>query len=306
MPGIKSFIKPLVPQALLSAWAYRRRSAAFDERFKGLPRAEFLSFQCNICGHDTSYPRHAMSREEWSCMFCGSNVRWRSVIHALSMELFGKSFALPDFPVRKEIQGVGLSDWEGYAKPLSRKLGYVNTFYHKPPLLDVTSLAAGQQDGIYDFIISSDVFEHIPQPISRAFNNARRLLKPGGVMIFTVPYVSGVTQEHFPLMTKFSIEKRGQRWVLENQKADGSAELFDDLVFHGGPGTTVEFRLFGKDSLARDVASFSEVRIHDETVQEFGICWNPYDPEHAPYRPLIHGLDTPPWALVKDSAEVSQ
>ncbi len=46
-------------------------------------------------------------------------------------------------------------------------------------------------------------------------------------------------------------------------------------------------------------AGFDSVRIHEETVEEFGIYWNPYNAEDAPYRPLIYGLDTPPWALRK-------
>jgi SAM-dependent methyltransferase len=236
----------------------------------------------------------------WSCRHCGSTVRWRSVIHALSMELFGTSLVLSDFPHRPDLVGIGLSDWDGYAKRLASRLNYTNTFFHQAPLLDITSVSM-DHDGRYDFIISSDVFEHICQPVSRAFENAHRLLKPGGVMIFTVPYVDGQTREHFPDICQFSVEHEGVAWVVIGKTAEGNVKRFREPTFHGGPGTVVECRLFGKDSLLEDfrAAGFDTVRLHADACQKFGIVWNPYVAEDAPYRPLIYGLDTPPWALTK-------
>lgn len=258
-----------------------------------------LRFRCNICGKNTSFPRQQMLRETSSCVYCGSTVRRRSIIHALSMALFKRSLAIPDFPVRRDLTGIGLSDWDGYAVPLAKKLAYTNTFYHMAPKLDITSIEPSQH-GLYDFIISSDVFEHIPRPISRAFENARQLLKPGGAMIFSVPYVAGETREHFSEGSGHSIQRRGGDWVMFVNTDGGLVQEFPNVTFHGGAGTTVEFRLFGRDSLAKDCmnAGFEPIRVHDETVEEFGIVWNPYIAEKAPYRPLIYGLDTPPWILV--------
>ena len=34
-----------------------------------------------------------------------------------------------------------------------------------------------------------------------------------------------------------------------NWTADGRIETFDDLVFHGGPGSTLEMRVFSEDAL---------------------------------------------------------
>jgi hypothetical protein len=127
-------------------------------------------------------------------------------------------------------------------------------------------------------------------------------------MIFTVPYVAGNTREHFPNVREFSVELEGEDWVLRGTSLEGAVEKYSDLTFHGGPGTVVEFRLFGRDSLERDckVAGFDLSRIYGEEVQEYGIVWNPYVPEEAPYRPLIYGLDTPPWALVKGERSSKQ
>ena len=289
-----------------SYWQPIRRELSFCKRrlkrsvkLLGIPKDRIVYFRCNICGEKTSFPREEMVRDMWSCVHCGSTVRWRSVVHALSTALFGQSLAIPDFPDRRDLAGVGLSDWDGYAVPLAKKLSYTNTFYHTTPRLDITSIEPSQH-GLYDFIIASDVFEHIPQPISKAFENARRLLKPGGVMIFTVPYIGGQTREHFPEMSEFNVQRKGNDWVLVTKASDQSTREFTGITFHGGPGTTVEFRLFGKDSLLDDCksAGFEPIRIQHEAVENFGIVWNPYVAEKAPYRPLIYGLDTPPWILM--------
>ena len=237
-----------------------------------------------------------MGREEGECPYCGSTVRRRSVIHALSTQLFGASLALVDFPIRKDINGIGLSDWTGYAEGLAKKFTYKNTFYHCEPKLDITNPDPTEYEK-YDFVISSDVFEHVPPPISSAFEGVRKLLKPGGVMIFSVPYVDGATKEHFPELHRFSIERRGRVGTLMNETIDGRKQEFTDLTFHGGPGSTLEMRLFGKESLAENFrrAGFVSVCECSGEIPEAGILWLKYDPEKAPYRPFIYGLDTPPW-----------
>jgi SAM-dependent methyltransferase len=265
-------------------------------------REDILHFSCNICGRPSKYPIHGLTREGNSCYYCGSTVRLRSVIHALSMELFGESLIIDSFPLREGVIGLGLSDSEIYSTRLKKKLNYTNTFYHREPFLDISSNDAASF-GKYDFVLCSDVFEHVAPPISKAFENASQLLKPGGVLIFSVPYSSGETREHFPELSRYSIHKREGQYILENVTVDGRHQNFTGLVFHGGPGTVLEMRLFGEDSLSKHFleAGFMQPRIHGEEMRRFGIVWNAYIPEDAPYRPLIFGLDAPPWA-----ARVSQ
>ena len=258
----------------------------------------FLAFRCNACGERSSFLRTKLLREPQTCLNCGSGVRQRSIIHALSTELFGASLALPDFPIRKDLVGIGLSDWDGFALGLAEKLSYTNTYYHQEPLLDITKIDPSQS-GRYDFIISSEVFEHIAPPVSKAFENARLLLKPGGVMIFTVPYVEGKTKEHFPELHEFSLQRKENRTVLVNRTIDGRTQEYSELTFHGGAGSVIEMRLFGKDDLLRCIqdAGFELVRVYSQENLEHGILWLPYIAEEARYRPLIYGLDSSPWAL---------
>ena len=196
-------------------------------------------------------------------------------MHLLTLELFGRSMALPDMTERRDLVGIGLSDAECYAQPLARKLGYTNTFFHTEPHLDIANVP-DDHAALYDFIIASDVFEHVAPPVSRAIRNAHRLLKPDGVLIFTVPFtLEPDTVEHFPLLHDYQVYETGTGWQLENRTVDGQVQVHRDLVFHGGPGTTLEMRLFSRPALEREFAAagFSRVRIADEAVPAHGIEW---------------------------------
>lgn len=95
-----------------------------------------LNYRCNICGMGCRSKIEYLKREKPSCQWCGSTVRFRAVIHTLSMELFGTSFAIQDFPLNPSIKGIGTSDADIYAVRLKNKLGYINTYYHQEPYLD--------------------------------------------------------------------------------------------------------------------------------------------------------------------------
>jgi GT2 family glycosyltransferase len=255
---------PLEGMPLRTNGAFVRRSAG-DETY----------FLCNICGTASGVPRTRLQREVASCPECKSTVRFRSVIHVLSVELFGDSLVLPDFPVRRDIRGLGMSDWSVYAVPLAEKLDYTNTFFDGEPTLDIMNLDE-RYVGKNDFVICSEVLEHVPPPISPAFVNLRRLLKPGGVLVLTVPYTEeGTTRENFPDLHEFELVYEGGRKVLKNVTREGVEQRFDNLTFHGGTGFTLEMRLFSRESLFGELeaAGFTDIKVHSEPVPEYGIDW---------------------------------
>jgi len=234
-----------------------------------------LHFRCNICGSKSTVLAAALSREVPSCQQCGSTVRMRGMIHALSSALFYKSIAIPDFIENKQLLGKGMSDWDGYAKPLAQKLGYINTYYHKEPRLDITRISREDESSV-DFLISTDVFEHVNPPVSRAFENARAMLRNNGAFIFSVPYtLTGNTLEHFPNLFDYRVEIRDRKKVLFNISREGKVEEFDDLVFHGGEGETLETRVFSLPDMLEELnrAGFSDVKIMTEPCFEHGIYW---------------------------------
>ena len=58
-------------------------------------------------------------------------------------------------------------------------------------------------DNEYDFIICTEVFEHIPEPI-KAMEEFVRLCKPGGNILITAPFTSGIHQEPYHFYAGFS------------------------------------------------------------------------------------------------------
>ena len=236
------------------------------------PEAE-LKFTCNVCASRQKAPMAEIDREVPSCAECGSSVRFRSIVHLLSTVLFGESMPLVHFPVDRSIVGVGLSDAPIYAGRLAERVDYLNTYYHIDPYLDITA-PPPELEGTLDFMISSDVFEHVPPPASQAFDGAYRTLKPGGHLLLTVPFTNeDATVEHFPDLHEFEVYEFGDDHVLVNRDRQGRLSVHDQLVFHGGGGATLEMRVFGRGDLQRELAAagFVDVTVFDEAVPEYGI-----------------------------------
>jgi hypothetical protein len=258
-----------------------------------LSSTDYINFHCNICGKENEIQALSIEREKPSCRKCGSNVRIRSIIHLLSVELFHSSLPLFDFPKEKQISGIGLSDWEEYAKILTKKLDYKNTFFHKSPRCDIKKI--GGFNRCYDFIICSEIFEHIEYPVSPAFLNLRKLLNKTGFVLFTAPYIltEEKTREYFPDLYEYKILRDRGIPILKNITKEGELQIFRDLTFHGGKDislihrmkrvfsgaqdpVTVEMRLFSKESLINEFenAGFHNIRFFDQTIDEWGIFWD--------------------------------
>lgn len=235
-----------------------------------------LLFYCNICGKPSLTDVRRLTRDVATCEACGSNARVRALVQALSTELFREDLLLPDFPTRREIRGLGMTDWEGYAVKLAEKFDYQNTFYHKEPRLDIGAASIPSEFVQKDFVISSDVFEHVLPPVTRAFENVWKMLKPGGLFILTAPYGhQRETIEHFPELNEFSVVERDGSFVLRNKTTTGVVQEFNDLVFHGGPGATLEMRVFAETALMQHLrdAGFAQIKVHPAADLVHGIWW---------------------------------
>lgn len=125
-------------------------------------------------------------------------------------------------------------------------------------------------DGCLDFIVHTDVLEHVENTI-QALNECRRALKPGGSMVFTVPFFTQLPES----------------LVRGRTGHDGVLEEFLPSEYHGdgthGRGIYT-FHNFGRDffTLLRD--SFTEARIGIMHSVEHGLMQ--MDPEPGPWNML--------------------
>lgn len=162
---------------------------------------------CSICG-GTSFTHHAILDEElvelWElsasekdyindqqgmvCNSCGCNLRSMTLANALQNVMgvsgFFKDACQPNRGLaRYQILEINEAC---HLTPYLKKLP--NYRFIEYPQFDMQNLAIGDES--YDIVIHSDTLEHVPDSI-QALRECRRILKPGGVLAYTVPMVVG-------------------------------------------------------------------------------------------------------------------
>lgn len=179
-----------------------------------------------------------MNPEAPSCSGCSSNVRFRWLVYRLSRELFSRSVPLFQFPPDRSIKGIGLTDPDSISRVLTERFTYRNTYFNTEPRLDIRFDPS--PFGELDFLIASEVFEHVEPPVTDAFRNAAGLLRRSGILLLTVPWVwSGDPKQAIPELHDWKLDREGGRWVVVNRKPNGDTERFHDMVFDGGPGPSL-------------------------------------------------------------------
>lgn len=156
---------------------------------------------CTICGHVGEFPRGEQQslRESYACPSCRFTLRWRDQAGVIVDE-FGRGQALS---INEMVQRGLLRDVSIYEPALrgpfvARLKGlpqYTQSYFRPDVPLgqpaadgvrneDLTRLTF--EDDSFDLILTSDVMEHLPG-IELAFAETLRVLRPGGVHVFTIP-----------------------------------------------------------------------------------------------------------------------
>lgn len=238
-----------------------------------------IEFECNICGTANAVPAREKHRELLHCKQCRSCARFRGIVKAVLRVVPGMDGNAPlvaRAPL-KRVRGIGMSDSDAYADELARLFDYTNTYYHTDPHLDVTDRESAARYTDLDFVISSDVLEHVKAPVSETLHNILGMLRPGGHLILTVPYLEGYeTIEHFPHLNDYQIVESGGDYILVNARRNGSVEVHRDLSFHGGPGSVLEMRVFGEGDLMAMLryAGFDEIETLKPDDTASGYLWD--------------------------------
>ena len=84
---------------------------------------QMSTFQCCICGHHNTAPlARIKQREQRSCYHCGSTMRFRSVVAALSLKLHGKIIPVNKWEEKPQVRGGGMSETNLYALRIKHKI----------------------------------------------------------------------------------------------------------------------------------------------------------------------------------------
>lgn len=155
---------------------------------------------CSLCGHVGVFaPVNARSiRDEFPCPQCRAPSRSRDQA-ALIVDEFGRGKALSlnqliRLPQVQELRIYEASLHGPFVKHLKNLKGYIQSYYWPDKKFgDVFSGVRNEnlcsltlQNDFYDVVLTSDVFEHIFD-YKQAFQEIWRVLKPGGVHIFSIP-----------------------------------------------------------------------------------------------------------------------
>jgi SAM-dependent methyltransferase len=154
---------------------------------------------------------------------------------------------------------------------------YKNFEFHKQPFLDITKVDDGLE--LYaDIVTCSEVLEHVQPPINLAFGGLYKLLKPGGWLILSVPHrgPNASHEEHFPVMTNSKLINEPIQ-KLRGTDLQGNEKEFTELVFHGGSGATLEYRVFSETSLRDNLenSGFKDIK-SQSNVRLIGCAWEPW------------------------------
>jgi len=233
---------------------------------------QYFWFICNSCIRIRRIADGPRQREGLLCPNCGLNARQRSVLLAIQKIRLKKRMG-------RNFQLIGVSDGIPIYKVLTSKFNtnYKNFEYHIEPRLDITSVDS-TLECTADIISCSEVLEHVQPPIEAAFTGLNLILKRGGFLVVSVPHrQKGHPHiEHFPVLTESQIDLSGHPKLI-GKTVSGEILEFDDLVFHGGAGSTLEYRVFSEDSLRCNLIASGFVNIElQKNYRIFGIVWAPW------------------------------
>lgn len=164
-------------------------------------RLGYLPGYCCVCGKITRFRVDADFRESVPCLRCKSVNRQRQLVTVLLEYARTNSTRERWLSVRDIAKDTTIWNAESTRAlhfRLAHHLGpnYISSEYIRPDLssgdvqegvLHVDMRRTHFDDESLDFVLSSEVLEHVPNPLE-AFRESFRILKPGGCHIFTVPF----------------------------------------------------------------------------------------------------------------------
>jgi GT2 family glycosyltransferase/SAM-dependent methyltransferase len=279
---------PRPPAAAVPATGLDRAATAapseIPARFR---RMSFLTGRCNVCGRQTRfyYGDPLLHRESLTCEHCLTTSRYRSIARGLlrSVRILAgvEAESLADLARTRSERVLSIYDtqvpfaYEGNAYPIPDLLAAcpwltVETSQFQPKVRrgkrlggrttnqDLEALTFG--DASFDVVVTSDVMEHVRLD-DRAHREIRRVLKPGGIYLFTVPHFRDQ-----PTLVRVEVvdpdRPEKDRYLTEREyHGDANAE----------EGRALSYRSYGTDLDATLEALGFEVEYSREDLSQLGI-----------------------------------
>lgn len=202
---------------------------------------ETLSYsgRCNICGSENEYRKEGRSiRETYLCHSCHSSLRYRGQAEAI-LKYYGPPGATSIAELVQLPSVRALSVFEPgligpFRKYFSTLPGYRQSFFWPDVPRGATRdgvecqdlMALTYPDHSVDLVVTSDIFEHIRRPYA-AFQEIRRVLKPGGRHIFSIPVTAPM-----PARTFFRVDTSGDEDIyLVEPRYHGDGKGGRSLVY---------------------------------------------------------------------------
>jgi SAM-dependent methyltransferase len=164
-----------------------------------------MPIKCPVCGSfSLAYIPDDDFRENYRCTKCSASNRQRQVAFVLCNAIANNKIkSLNDLSEASHLSIYNTETYGSLHHYLSRLKGYVCSDYFGPEyksgdyvnnIMHQDLMALSIQDNLFDYVITTDVFEHIPEPYV-AYQEVYRVLKPGGRHIFTVPFYQTEIQD---------------------------------------------------------------------------------------------------------------
>lgn len=111
-------------------------------------------------------------------------------------------------------------------------------------------------DEIFDYVLCTEVLEHVPEPI-KAIQELSRICKKGGHIIITTPFTSGLHQEPYHFYSGFSpyfYEYVADKFNLKVKEIKSQGDFFKLMSWF--INLAMQFRLPGSDNFIVNTVSY--------------------------------------------------
>jgi SAM-dependent methyltransferase len=155
--------------------------------------------RCEVCGEEArfvlnswvmpvelarAWPAEFVEREGSLCSSCGSSLRIRALAGVLLEHYADRAGSIRELVREERFRSLQVAEINSVGRMHSYLAELPGLVYTEYPAEDIQALS--YPDASFDVVLTSDTLEHVPD-FRRALRETRRVLRPGGRHVLTVP-----------------------------------------------------------------------------------------------------------------------